>query len=72
MFFLFFLLQCIVTNLVLSKITHFWGKLFQTKNLVVEEKLHFASLCRGMFGVHNIFVKPDLRLKPCSVVIIFF
>ena len=27
---------------------------------------------RGIFGLHNIFVKPDLRLKPSSVVIIFF
>ena len=27
---------------------------------------------RGKFGVHDIFVKPDLRLKPCSVVMIFF
>ena len=27
---------------------------------------------RGKCGVHHIFVKPDLRLKPCSVVIIFF
>ena len=24
---------------------------------------------RGMFGVNNIFLKPDLRLKPCSMVI---
>ena len=27
---------------------------------------------RGKFGVHDIFVKPDLRLKPSSVVMIFF
>ena len=26
----------------------------------------------GKFGVHDIFVKPDLRLKPWSVVMIFF
>ena len=26
---------------------------------------------RGIFDVHNIFVKSDLRLKPCYVVIIF-
>ena len=29
-------------------------------------------LCKGMFGVHNNLVKHDLRLKPCSDVIIFF
>ena len=35
-------------------------------------KGHGLTKGRGMFGVHHIFVKPDLRLKPCSVVIIFF
>ena len=26
---------------------------------------------RGMFGVHNSFVNPEIRLKPCLVVTIF-
>ena len=31
----------------------------------------WAFETRGMFGVHNIFVKPVLRLKPCLVVVIW-
>ena len=50
------------------------GVLLECLSVVVGSAglLRSLKLCRGKFGVHYIFVKHDLRLKPCSVVMIFF
>ena len=48
----------------LTRRHHDHGFAFQAKG--------HGKKCRGKFGVHDIFVKPDLKLKPSSVVIIFF
>ena len=49
----------------------FWQFILCRKHRFMKLLL-LSSVNRGMFGVHHISVKPDLRLKLCSVVIIFF
>ena len=36
-----------------------------------DQFIQLPSDDRQMFGVRNVFVNPDLRLKPCLVIIIF-
>ena len=38
---------------------------------VQKNKVQIIILSKEMFGVYNIFMKPDVRLKQCTVFIIF-